>query len=228
MSLILSIETSSQLCSVALHDQGRLIAVSQSEEEGAHAKQLTLLIEDVAKKAATKLSSLVGIAISIGPGSYTGLRIGLATAKGLCFGLDKPLITVSTLKILAARHADSTRHQILIPVMDARRMEVYTAVYAIENLEELEPAHALILNEFSFAAYQQKNALIFGHGAQKFMDSYPNPSFTFNLENPSPEAIHMGQLAYEAYLNKKFENIVTIEPDYSKEYMGQKPQKKYI
>lgn len=227
MSLILSIETSSQKCSVALHDQGSLIAASQSEEESAHAKKLTLLIEEVVKKAATKLSSLVGIAISIGPGSYTGLRIGLATAKGLCFGLDKPLIAVPTLKILAARHADSTEHQILIPVMDARRMEVYAAVYT-NDLQELEPANPLILDEMSFAAYQEKNALIFGHGAQKFMDSYPNPSFTFNLENPSPEAIHMGQLAYEAYLNKKFENIVTIEPDYLKEYMGQKPQKKYI
>jgi len=212
---------------VALHDQGRLIAASQSEEEGAHAKKLTLLIEEVVKKAATKLGALVGIAISIGPGSYTGLRIGLATAKGLCFGLDKPLIAVPTLKILAARHADSTEHQILIPVMDARRMEVYTAIYT-HDLQELEPANALILDELSFAAYQEKNALIFGHGAQKFMDSFSNPSFTFNLENPSPEAIHMGQLAYEAYLNQKFENIVTIEPDYLKEYMGQKPQKKYI
>lgn len=228
MSLILSIETSSQLCSVALHNQGRLIAASQSEEEGAHAKQLTLLIEEVIKKAATKLSYLDGIAISIGPGSYTGLRIGLATAKGLCFGLDKPLIAVSTLKILATRHADSTQHQILIPVMDARRMEVYTAVYTNVNLQELEPAHALILDEYSFAAYQQKNALIFGHGAQKFKESFPTSSFTFDLENPYPEAIHMGKLACEAYLNKNFENLVSIEPDYLKEYMGQKPQKKYI
>ena len=227
MSLILSIETSSQLCSVALHDQGRLIAASQSEEEGAHAKQLTLLIEDAIKKAGTKLSLLVGIAISIGPGSYTGLRIGLATAKGLCFGLDKPLIAVSTLKILAARYADSKEHQILIPVMDARRMEVYTAVYT-HDLQELEPANALILDDFSFAAYQEKNAVIFGHGAQKCKDSLPSSSLTFDLENPYPEAMHMGKLAYEAYLNKKFENIVTIEPDYLKEYMGQKSQKKYI
>lgn len=228
MSLILSIETSSQLCSVALHDQGRLRATSQSEEEGAHAKQLTLLIEEVLKKAGTKLSSLVGIAISIGPGSYTGLRIGLATAKGLCFGLDKPLIALSTLKILAARHADSTQHHILIPVMDARRMEVYTAVYANINLQELEPAKALILDEFAFAAYRKKNALIFGHGAQKFKESFPTSTFAFDLENPYPEAIHMGKLAYEAFLNKNFENLVSIEPDYLKEYMGQKPQKKYI
>ena len=228
MSLILSIETSSQLCSVALHDQGRLMATSQSLEEGAHAKQLTLLIKDVIIKASTTLSSLVGIAISIGPGSYTGLRIGLATAKGLCFGLDKPLIAVSTLKILAARRADSTEHQILIPVRDARRMEVYTAVYKNSNLEELEPAHALILDEFSFATYQQKNALIFGHGAQKFKESFPNHAFSYDLENPYPDAIYMGKLAYEAFLNKKFENLVSIEPDYLKEYMGQKPQKKYI
>jgi tRNA threonylcarbamoyladenosine biosynthesis protein TsaB len=228
MSLILSIETSSQLCSVALHDQGRLIAASQSGEEGAHAKQLTILIEDVAKKAGTKLSSLVGIAISIGPGSYTGLRIGLATAKGLCFGLDKPLIAVPTLKILAARHANSPMHHILIPVMDARRMEVYAAVYTNTNLQELEPAHALVLDEFSFAAYQQKNAIIFGHGAQKFKESFPNQAFSYDLENPCPEAIYMGNLAYEAYLNKNFENLVSLEPDYLKEYMGQKPQKKYI
>jgi tRNA threonylcarbamoyladenosine biosynthesis protein TsaB len=226
MSLILSIETSSQLCSVALHEQGRLISASQSEEEGAHAKRLTLLIEDVVKKAATQLSSLVGIAISIGPGSYTGLRIGLATAKGLCFGLDKPLIAVPTLKILAARHEGSIPYQILIPVLDARRMEVYTAVYARENLEELESAHALILNDFSFGAYQQKNALIFGNGAQKFKDSFPDHTFSYDLENPSPEATYMGKLAYEAYLNKSFENLISVEPAYLKEYMGQKPLKK--
>lgn len=165
MSLILSIETSSQLCSVALHDQGRLIAASQSEEEGAHAKQLTLLIEDVIKKAGTKLSSLVGIAISIGPGSYTGLRIGLATAKGLCFGLDKPLIAVSTLKILAARYADSIEHQILIPVMDARRMEVYTAVYT-HDLQELEPANALILDDFSLLDTKEKRGNFWTWGAK--------------------------------------------------------------
>jgi tRNA threonylcarbamoyladenosine biosynthesis protein TsaB len=111
--------------------------------------------------------------------------------------------------------------------MDARRMEVYTAVYT-HDLQELEPANALILDDFSFAAYQEKNAVIFGHGAQKCKDSLPNHSFAFDLENPYPEAIQMGKLAYEAYLNKKFENIVTIEPDYLKEYMGQKSQKKYI
>jgi len=227
MSLILSIETSSQLCSVALHDQGKLIAASQSEEEGAHAKQLTLLIEEVAKKAATNLSSLVGIAISIGPGSYTGLRIGLATAKGLCFGLDKPLIAIPTLKILAARHVNSV-HKTLIPLLDARRMEVYAAVYTNKILHELEPAHALILDEFSFASYHEKNALFFGNGVQKFKESFPNQTFAYDIENPNPEAIHMGELAFQAYLNKKFENLVSIEPDYLKEYMGQKPQKKYI
>ena len=227
MSLILSIETSTQLCSVALHNQGKLIAACQSEEEGAHAKQLTLLIDEVAKKSATKLISLKGIAISIGPGSYTGLRIGLATAKGLCFGLDKPLIAIPTLKVLAARHTDSA-HKILIPLMDARRMEVYSAVYANKNLHELEPASALILDEFSFAAYQEKNALFFGNGVQKFMEAFPNQTFSYDLENPYPEAIHMGKLAFEAYLNKKFENLVSIEPNYLKEYMGQKPQKKYI
>jgi tRNA threonylcarbamoyladenosine biosynthesis protein TsaB len=227
MSLNLSIETSTQLCSVALHNQGHLIETVQSEEEGAHAKQLTLLIEEVAKKANIKLNDLVGIAISIGPGSYTGLRIGLATAKGLCFGLDKPLIAISTLKTLAAKHADSV-HEILIPLMDARRMEVYTAVYTHKNLHALESPNALILDAFSYTGYQEKSALFFGNGVQKFKESFPNHTFSYDLESPYPEAKHMGKLAYEAYLNKKFENLVVLEPDYLKEFMGQKPQKKYI
>jgi tRNA threonylcarbamoyladenosine biosynthesis protein TsaB len=225
MSLILSIETSSQLCSVALHDNGILISTSQSEEDGAHAKKLTLLIADVIKKANAHINSLAGIAISIGPGSYTGLRIGLATAKGLCFGLDKPLIAIETLKILAAKYMDSNTDQILIPMMDARRMEVYTAVYSGKNLEELEPAHPLILDEFSMSRYLQKSALIFGNGTLKFKDAFPNSTFSYDLESPFPEGKYMGKLAYEAYLNASFENLVTIEPNYLKEYMGHKPKK---
>lgn len=228
MSLILSIETSTQLCSVSIHDKGVFISASQSDEDGAHSKKLTLLIEEVVKKADTRLSSLVGIAISIGPGSYTGLRIGLATAKGLCFGLDKPLIAVPTLKILAAKHAETRHEQILIPIMDARRMEVYAAVYLANSLKEIESAHPLVLDEFSFEIYKKKNTLIFGNGTQKFLDSFHTTSFKFDLESPFPEAKYMGKLAYEAYLNSCFEHLASIEPNYLKEYMGHKTQKKMI
>ena len=224
MSLILSLDTSTQNCSVALHDKGQLISQELVAEEGSHSKALTLLIEKVMKTAGSSLQDISAVAVSNGPGSYTGLRIGLATAKGICFALDKPLICLPTLKVLASA-VQAPAEVLLLPLVDARRMEVYAAVYTTE-LNELSPQEAHILSPESFQEF--KPVLAFGNGSAKWQESCTHPSITF-LEGPLlPEAKYMGKLAYEAYLNEKFENLVTKEPDYLKEYMGTKPKLKSL
>jgi tRNA threonylcarbamoyladenosine biosynthesis protein TsaB len=224
MSLILSLDTSTQNCSVALHEKGQLIAQELVSEEGSHSKALTLLIEKVMKTAGRALDELSAVAVSNGPGSYTGLRIGLATAKGICFALDKPLICLPTLQVLSAA-IQAPSENLLLPLLDARRMEVYAAVYTAE-LQEVSPQVAHILSPDSFQEF--KPVLAFGNGSSKWKQTCTHTTITF-LEDPlCPEAQYMGKLAYEAFLNEKFENLVTKEPDYLKEYMGTKPKLKSL
>jgi tRNA threonylcarbamoyladenosine biosynthesis protein TsaB len=224
MNLILSLDTSTQNCSVALHENGQLISQELVTEEGSHSKALTLLIEKVMKTAGKALIDITAVAVSNGPGSYTGLRIGLATAKGICFALDKPLICLPTLQILASA-VQAPADALLLPLLDARRMEVYAAVYTAELHEvSLQEAHILSPNSFQ----EFKPVLAFGNGSSKWKESCTHPSITF-LDGPLlPEAKYMGKLAYEAFLNQKFENLVTKEPDYLKEYMGTKPKLKSL
>jgi tRNA threonylcarbamoyladenosine biosynthesis protein TsaB len=222
MSLILSLDTSTQNCSVALHEKGQLVTQELVSEEGSHSKALTLLIEKVMKTAGHALDELSAVAVSNGPGSYTGLRIGLATAKGICFALDKPLICLPTLLVLSAA-VQAPSENLLLPLLDARRMEVYAAVYTAE-LQEISPQEAHILSPDSFQEF--KPVLAFGNGSSKWKETCAHTAITF-LEGPlCPEAQYMGELAYEAFLNEKFENLVTKEPDYLKEYMGTKPKLK--
>ena len=222
MSLILSLDTSTQNCSVALHENGQLVTQELVSEEGSHSKALTLLIEKVMKTAGRALAELSAVAVSNGPGSYTGLRIGLATAKGICFALDKPLICLPTLQVLSAA-VQSPSGNLLLSLLDARRMEVYAAVYTAE-LQEVSPQEAHILSPDSFQEF--KPVLAFGNGSSKWKQTCAHTAITF-LEGPlCPEAQYMGKLAYEAFLNEKFENLVTKEPDYLKEYMGTKPKHK--
>ena len=224
MSLILSLDTSTHNCSVALHEKGQLITQELVSEEGSHSRALTLLIEKVMKTAGRALAELSAVAVSNGPGSYTGLRIGLATAKGICFALDKPLICLPTLQVLSAA-IQAPSENLLLPLLDARRMEVYAAVYTAE-LQEVSPQIAHILSPDSFQEF--KPVLAFGNGSSKWKQTCTHNAITF-LEDPlCPEAQYMGKLAYEAFLNEKFENLVTKEPDYLKEYMGTKPKLKSL
>lgn len=224
MSFILSLDTSTQNCSVALHENGQLITQELVDEEGSHSRSLTLLIEKVMKTAGRTLAELSAVAVSNGPGSYTGLRIGLATAKGICFALDKPLICLPTLRVLASA-VDAPAGSLLLPMLDARRMEVYAAVYTAA-LEEVSPQEAHILNQESFQTFAP--VVAFGNGSAKWQESCSHPSITF-LDGPLlPEAQFMGKLAHEAFLNQTFENLVTKEPDYLKEYMGTKPKLKSL
>lgn len=231
MNLILSIETSTPTCSVAIHQNGKLIAQKLIVEEGGHSKQVTVLIDSLLQENGFNLSQIEAIAVSIGPGSYTGLRIGLATAKGLCFGLEIPLIALPTLKILAQGLRQSQQeysHVRLLPMLDARRMEVYAACYELEDLQEIQASKAVILDENSFSELQGTTLLAFGNGAEKWQSTCRHPDIQF-VNNPLfPEAQFMGALAYDEYLNKNFQDLVSLEPDYLKEFMGTQPKNKAL
>lgn len=222
MSLILSIETSSPLCSVAIHRAGELLAFKETIEEGGHGKKLTRLIESVCSEASIALSQFEAVAISNGPGSYTGLRIGLATAKGLCFGLDIPLITLNTLKVMANAWTNQPKNTLLLPMLDARRMEVYAAVFQGASKVALTETRPVILTSNSFETLNQVT-VAFGNGAMKWKESCENAMISFSEEHPYPHAKFMGEDAAETFKRKIFAPLVQIEPEYLKEYMGTKP-----
>lgn len=225
-ALILSIETSTSACSVALHENGQLLGTQMLNQEGSHSKRLTILIDQLMEHCERKLACLSAIAVSIGPGSYTGLRIGLATAKGLCFGLDLPLVTIPTLKILANSYQGLKSSQIgLLPMLDARRMEVYSAIYQSDNLVEIDSVKPVILEEDSYQLHQIDQIVAFGNGAAKFKTISQAKHIQFHEGPLHPEAKFMGNLALDLFLNQEFENIVTVEPQYLKEFGGTTPKK---
>lgn len=227
MSLILSIETATPLCSVALHRSGKLLCTHETMEEGGHGKRLTRLIEAVCQEGEISLNQLDAIAVSNGPGSYTGLRIGLATAKGLCFGLDKPLITLNTLKIMANAWTNFPENTLLLPMMDARRMEVYAAVFEAKSKETHVTTKPVILESTSFSDLNQPT-IAFGNGAAKWQETCENSWITFSEEHPYPHAQFMGQDASVAFQNNTFASLVLAEPEYLKEFMGTKPKTKAL
>ncbi len=223
MSYILSIETSTPLCSVAIHKEGILCYTCESQEEGAHGKKLTRLIEKSLFGANIQANQLEAVAISNGPGSYTGLRIGLATAKGFCFGLELPLITINTLEIMAAAWGTKRPNTFLLPMIDARRMEVYAAILDPEKKFTVLETQAIILEPDTFQAIDH-TMIAFGNGALKWQGTCEHTKIEFSESHPFPEAKNMGMLAYTSFKNKAFANIVTVEPNYLKEFMGTKPK----
>jgi tRNA threonylcarbamoyladenosine biosynthesis protein TsaB len=218
MALILSIETSTAVCSVALHEQGKLLALAELREPGAHAEKLMGLLEEVLVKAAKALSEVEAIAVSEGPGSYTGLRIGVSTAKGLAFALDKPLIGINTLRAMAAACPLEKGAQV-VAVLDARRMEVYTQVFG-EQLEEKTPIEALILEEGVFGTWLDQGKVFFiGDAVEKVKQVVDHPNAVFLSETDySLSARTMGQLAFEKFKVQAFEDLAYFVPNYLKEF----------
>src|SRR5690606_30494413 len=185
MSTILQIETATPVCSVAISVDGKTIALKEEKAPNIHAASLTLFIDEAMKAAKLTYADLDAIAVSKGPGSYTGLRIGVSTAKGLCFALDKPLIAINTLKMMAngylLQHANFGG--LTCPMIDARRMEVFTAVFD-HHLEEVEYTHAKIIDDKSFVLELQNNYVSFiGNGAEKCKDVIDNVNAHFYAEN---------------------------------------------
>ncbi len=214
MTKILYIETSGLNCSVAISENDVLLA-EKTENKGkfTHAESLHIFIEDVLASVALSPKDMDCIAVSGGPGSYTGLRIGVSTAKGLCFALEKPMVSVSTLQILASQVKNDKK--IIIPMLDARRMEVYSAVFDA-NFNEIEPTQAKILDENSYSDWLSQGEVIFlGDGVEKFANICHN-SNAFFIKNAFPQAKDMIPHAFKKYKQHLFEDIAYFEPNYLK------------
>ena len=227
MSLILQIETATASCSVALAKNGDVLGFKQVNGRNLHAEVITRFVEEVIAGAGLSYNNLDAIAVSCGPGSYTGLRIGISTAKGLCFALDKPLIAIETLAAMAEGVAgldeySSQADLLLCPMIDARRMEVYTAVFNIDG-ENLKQTAAEIVDERSFADILQDNkVLFFGDGAEKcfnVLKANPNALYLPDFLN---SATHLTQKAIEKFNNGDFEDVAYFEPYYLKDFIAGK------
>ena len=224
--MLLCIETSGKNCSVALFEGLQLVSIREVHtEQFSHSENLHVFIEQVLKESNLQPKAIKAIAISAGPGSYTGLRIGVATAKGLCYGWDIPLIALPTLRILAEQVSyEFTDIEYIIPMIDARRMEVFTAVYSHDFSPILEE-RAEILTESTFDTYLNKGKTIFlGDGITKFQAICKHKNAYF-WENKFPSAKQMGRLALEKYQAQAFEDIAYFEPFYLKEVYLVKSEK---
>ncbi len=226
MARILSIETSTKACSVAVHVASKLIVSQKLFVEKSHSSHLTKMIEDAIKNADITMSDLEAVAISMGPGSYTGLRIGTSTAKGICYALDIPLIAVNTLKAMA-NGVTKYNHQktLLCPMIDARRMEVYCLV-TDSNMKVLEETNAKVIDENSFNSFLENNkVLFFGDGAEKCKSVFEGNSNAFFIDEITPSAVAVGYLASKKYEEKLFEDVAYFEPFYLKDFIAIKSKK---
>lgn len=223
MSCILHIETSTNICSVALSQDGICLTEKESREDPSHATLLAPFVEEVLSYADSHAIPLDAVAVSRGPGSYTGLRIGVSTAKGLCYGRDLPLLSVSTLKLLCVPvllYGDELPEDALLcPMLDARRMEVYAAVYD-RSLKEVRPTQADIVAEGSYLEYLEGHPVyFFGNGAEKCREVIRHPNAHF-IENVYPSARHMLPLAEQALACRRYEDVAYFEPFYLKDFVA--------
>ncbi|RZJ64385.1 MAG: tRNA (adenosine(37)-N6)-threonylcarbamoyltransferase complex dimerization subunit type 1 TsaB [Flavobacterium sp.] len=227
MSTILQIETATPVCSVAVSVNGKTVALVEESAQNIHASKLTLFIDEAMKQAGVTYQQLDAIAVSKGPGSYTGLRIGVSTAKGLCFALDKPLIAIGTLKMMANGFlvAHPNYGGLICPMIDARRMEVFTSVYD-NNLTEIEIVNAKIVDEKSFILELDAHFVTFiGDGAEKCKQVLTHPNAHFNAENYN-SATHMSMLANNAFNAGNYEDVAYFEPFYLKDFVFTTPKNK--
>ena len=238
MDNILLIETSTALCSVALAQDGAVTAYRESSAPKAHASLTAVFIQEMLQERGLTLADCKAVCVSKGPGSYTGLRVGVSTAKGLCFGSGKPLLAVGTLDTLVAQAAtvipsevthvipsevEGSTFRYIIPMIDARRMEVYTAVF--ENGIQITDTAPAIIDETSFAEYLEQGPCLFiGDGAGKCADVIKHPNAHFR--QCCPKASAMLQPAMAAYKEKRFEDVAYFEPFYLKEFVATVSKKK--
>lgn len=220
MANILCIETATTNCSVALSVNGSVLSLKEDNSKGySHAEKLHVFIEETLKETGIDKSDLNAIAVSKGPGSYTGLRIGVSAAKGLCFALDIPLISIPTLESLMCQAKDD--RQFYIPLIDARRMEVYSAIFGNDR-KWVRETKAEILNETSFSDYLEKGPAIFlGSGAEKFKNICKHPNANFNTD-ALPSAKELAQLAQSKFEQSDFEDVAYFEPFYLKDFIAGK------
>ena len=228
MVRILLIESSTALCSVALAEGGVITSYKESSAPKAHASLTAVFIRDILSERGITLNDCDAVCVSMGPGSYTGLRVGVSTAKGLCFGSGKPLMAVGTLDTLVAQAREipglDGDLKYVIPMIDARRMEVYTAVFTPEG-KQLTPTAPAIIDENSFAEQLEQGVCLFiGDGAGKCADVIRHPNAHFIQCNPKASA--MLDPAMSAYKEKRFEDVAYFEPFYLKEFVATVSKKK--
>ncbi len=248
MSLLLSIETSTLICSVALHEEGYLIQSIENEIPQSASSQLAVMIHQALESAERKPNQIQAVVVSSGPGSYTGLRIGVATAKGICYALNVPLLSINTLELLAYQYSSSKVEpspfslgegsgmrlaeaspserglggEVFCPMLDARRMEVYCMLLD-SNLSTLEPTHAKIIDESSFKdQLDQQPIYFFGNGADKCKEAIKHPNAHF-ISGIVPSAVKLGELGFKKYKATLFEDVATFEPFYLKDFLIRKP-----
>ncbi|MCK4661660.1 MAG: tRNA (adenosine(37)-N6)-threonylcarbamoyltransferase complex dimerization subunit type 1 TsaB [Bacteroidales bacterium] len=236
MALILNIETATNICSVALGKNGKLIAIKESDKDKSHASLLTVFIDEILKDNNYKASDIDAVAVSKGPGSYTGLRIGVSVAKGICFGIEKPLIEISTLQSLALSILSNDEYKTLninkkqawlCPMLDARRMEVYCAIFDYQNIIKRDIS-ADIINKESFKDILTKREVVFfGNGSNKCKEILINNNSYF-IDNINSSAKYMINLAEELFNKNEFVDTAYFEPFYLKDFVATTPKKKVL
>ena len=228
MALILNIDTSTDVCSVAIARDGNLIALKENDEGFNHSTLLGVYVDDLLKENDLTANDLDAVAVSMGPGSYTGLRIGVSLAKGICFGAGKPLIAVSTLAALANAVAQREGEAFFYcPMIDARRMEVYTAIYDREG-NVVRDIHAEVIEENSFAdLLSARKVLFFGNGSDKVKEVLKHPNAVF-INGVSTSAANMIGLAQQQFEIGKFEDVAYFEPFYLKDFVATVPKRKVL
>ena len=218
--MILCLETATPSCSVALVHNGEVFACEEDTKGQNHSEKITLFIDSVMKKANISYNDLDAVAVSMGPGSYTGLRIGVSTAKGICYAVSKPLIAVETLHAMAY---GGKYNGILIPMIDARRMEVYAAIFD-ENINKIKDTEAVIIDENSFADLKKDHHLyLFGDGADKCAELFANDDKITVIKDFYCSAKYMNTIAQQKFNNKDFVDVAYFEPFYLKDFVPGTP-----
>ena len=231
--MILCLETATPSCSVALVHNGEVLACEEDPKGQNHSEKITLLIDKVMKTAGISYNDLDAIAVSMGPGSYTGLRIGVSTAKGICYAVSKPLIAVETLEAMACGglfivsrrflHSQSSVEMTLVPMIDARRMEVYAAIFD-ENVNKIKDTEAVIIDENSFADLKKDHHLyLFGDGADKCAELFENDDKITVIKEFYCSAKYMNVIAQRKLDNKDFVDVAYFEPFYLKDFVPGTP-----
>lgn len=228
MALILNIDTSTSVCSVALAKDGQVVALKESNEGLNHSVLLGTYIDEILKGNNTEADQLDAVAISMGPGSYTGLRIGVSMAKGLCFGTGKPLIAVPTLQALALSVSSRLQEDVwYCPMIDARRMEVYTAFFNRENKFIID-TKAEIIDENSFADLLAEHKIyFFGNGSDKIKEVLTASNANY-IEKVETSAGHLAGIAEQLFADHQFVDVAYFEPFYLKDFIATIPKKKII
>lgn len=229
MARILNIESATTVCSVCISDGDEIVASREVDGDYQHAEKLAVFVDEILEETGIPAMELDAVAVSLGPGSYTGLRIGTSLAKGICYAADIPLIAVPTLMQMCLHgsvqeYLKEFPNALLAPMLDARRMEVYSAVYTA-GLEVLEPVRALILEASSFDGFLvEQPVLFFGNGSKKYKSLMEHENAVF-IDHVQLSARQMALLAHRQFLNNSFEDLAYFEPKYLKDFIAAKPKR---